>query len=75
MRIKLKKLLPLLVLILAFFFSSNCFAENPSLDSPGKFLNPISDVCWDCLFPIHIAGENTTPEHKDFIKYKDSLCH
>lgn len=75
MRTKLKKLLPLWGLVLAFFFSSNCFGENPSLDSPGKFLNPISDVCWDCLFPIHIAGENTTTKHKDFVKYKDPLCH
>ena len=75
MRTKLKKLLPLWVLVLAFFLSSNCFGENPSLDSTGKFLNPISDVCWDCLFPIHIAGESTTPKHKDFVKYKDPLCH
>jgi conjugal transfer pilus assembly protein TraU len=23
----------------------------------GKFINPISDVCWDCIFPITVAGK------------------
>ena len=22
----------------------------------GSFMNPISDVCWECIFPIKIAG-------------------
>ena len=24
----------------------------------GSFVNPITDVCWDCLFPISIGGTN-----------------
>lgn len=36
----------------------------------GKFVNPITDVCWSCLFPIHIAGMNVTPSYKDFSSYK-----
>lgn len=40
----------------------------------GKILNPISDVCWTCLFPMHLGGVNVTPGHKDFVSYKPSLC-
>ena len=35
----------------------------------GKFVNPITDICWSCLFPIHVSGVNVTPENKDLVKY------
>ena len=42
----------------------------------GNFINPITDVIWGCLFPIHVAGVNATPDHKDFVNYsyKDKFC-
>ncbi len=40
----------------------------------GKVVNPITDVCWDCLFPIHFAGQNITPGKKDFVSYGSPLC-
>ena len=40
----------------------------------GKFINPITDVCWKCLFPIHLGGVNITPGNKDYIPYKPSIC-
>lgn len=55
------------LLILATFLLSSCFAE-------GKFINPITDICWDCLFPIHLGGVNITPNHKDYMDYKLSIC-
>lgn len=70
-----KKFLLLLGFIFSLLAQSKGFGETPSLDPTGKFINPITDVCWDCLFPIHISGENVTPKHKDFVKYKDTLCH
>ena len=27
-----------------------------SSDCPGKIINPITDICWKCVFPIRIAG-------------------
>lgn len=51
-----------------------CFSTK-AFSSDGKIINPITDVCWSCLFPLHIAGENTTPKHKDFIKYREKICH
>lgn len=38
-------------------------------DAGGKFINPITDVCWSCIFPIHVSGVNVTPSHKDQVNY------
>lgn len=40
----------------------------------GKWINPITDVCWDCLFPMTISGVNVTPGEKDLTKYNKALC-
>lgn len=37
-----------------FFFSSFSFASDPICH--GQFVNPITDVCWSCLFPISIGS-------------------
>ena len=58
-----------LFLFFLIFFSAEAFP------SDGKIINPVTDVCWSCLFPLHIAGENTTPKHKDFIKYREKICN
>ncbi len=31
----------------------------------GKFLNPITDVCWKCLFPLSIAGRKVADPYRD----------
>jgi conjugal transfer pilus assembly protein TraU len=31
----------------------------------GKWLNPITDVCWKCLFPLSIAGQKVADPDKD----------
>lgn len=40
----------------------------------GKFINPFTDVCWECVFPITVSGVNTTPGHKDPFKHKKRIC-
>jgi conjugal transfer pilus assembly protein TraU len=40
----------------------------------GKFINPITDVCWECLFPIKVGGVNVTPGYKDQILHKTPIC-
>lgn len=40
----------------------------------GKFFNPITDICWKCIFPIHLSGVNVTPGNKDYIHYSKALC-
>ena len=27
----------------------------------GKFVNPITDVCWSCLFPLSVGGAHIWP--------------
>lgn len=34
-------------------------------------VNPITDICWECLFPIYFSGVNVTPKHKDLAKHKE----
>jgi len=40
----------------------------------GTFVNPFTDVCWECLFPITISGINVTPGTKDLNKYESKFC-
>lgn len=37
-------------------------------------INPITDVCWGCLFPITFGGFNVTPNAKDFSSYSMPVC-
>ncbi len=49
-------------------YSINLFAKDSS------FINPITDVCWEFLFPITISGINVTPDSKDFSKNNSFYC-
>lgn len=40
----------------------------------GTFINPVTDICWECLFPITVSGVNVTPGEKDFTKYNQAIC-
>lgn len=53
--------------VVIFNIDQEVFAE-------GKFINPFTDVCWKCLYPIHVAGKNVTSKHKDFVKYTKTFC-
>ena len=47
-------------------------------DSPGKcngrFVNPVTDVCWSCLFPITICGMRVSPSGEDTSVRKSLIC-
>jgi conjugal transfer pilus assembly protein TraU len=40
----------------------------------GKMMNPFTDVCWECVFPITVSGFNVTPGHKDPVKSRKRIC-
>ncbi len=44
------------------------------LVTPVYALNPITDVCWECLFPITVGSVNVTPGYKDQTLYKTPVC-
>jgi len=55
-------------LILLLLFTLTLTGNGSS--GEGRIFNPITDVCWSCIFPMHLGGANVTPSHKDFITYK-----
>ncbi len=40
-------------------------AVNAKAVCAGKFINPITDICWKCLFPLSIAGYTVANPNKD----------
>ena len=42
--------------------------------SEGTWVNPFTDICWECLFPITVSGINVTPDHQDFTKHRKTVC-
>ena len=44
------------ILVTLVFFISCCFADGQG-KCPGKFINPITDIAWDSMFPIKIGGQ------------------
>lgn len=40
----------------------------------GKFVNPITDICWSCLFPITIGGMRVSASGEDTENPKEILC-
>lgn len=60
-----KKVISVLLFLLCVQFA---YAEE------GKFINPFSDVCWECLFPITVAGVNVTPNKQDQTSYSTRFC-
>lgn len=60
----MKKLLYLCLTVLLFGITFPAEAvEAPVGDSKltcqGKFINPITDICWSCMFPIRLGGKVT----------------
>ncbi|RZL71845.1 MAG: conjugal transfer protein, partial [Sphingomonas sp.] len=52
------KLLRFLTLLLGAFVLSTTLSPRAEAQSKcsGKFVNPITDVCWSCLFPLSVGG-------------------
>jgi conjugal transfer pilus assembly protein TraU len=40
----------------------------------GDMVNPITDICWECVFPITLSGVNVTPNERDFSHYNTLFC-
>lgn len=44
-------------MLLALLLSTQAAANSAaSIECEGRFVNPISDVCWECIFPISIGS-------------------
>lgn len=61
-----------ILLIFILFYACNTGASNCA----GKFVNPITDICWSCIFPIKIGGITVASEDgaEDKTKSPPALC-
>ena len=67
------------ILIMAIFMP---ISSNASLTCNGHFVNPITDVCWECILPISIGtpptgisiGKGSAPKKRDTKNPKSPLC-
>ncbi|NOT67040.1 MAG: TraU family protein [Methylophilaceae bacterium] len=54
-------------LALALFMLFGISAANAATTCVGKFFNPITDVCWSCVFPLKLGGSDMlTMGQEDF---------
>lgn len=44
--------------LFAAFLLMFCELASPAADCPGQFPNLVTDICYDCVFPIRLAGAN-----------------
>ena len=40
----------------------------------GRFVNPATDICWSCLFPITIGGFKVSPSGEDTDNPRQFIC-
>ena len=58
--------------ILIYMF---CFASPAAAVCKGTFVNPLTDVSWECMFPIRLAGVRVSPSAPDPESYISTpLC-
>lgn len=72
------KVIILLLMLLAL--TTRVFADSnvSELTCKGRFVNPISDVCWSCIMPISIGpiniGLGSTPSSRDRANPESPIC-
>ena len=57
--------------LLFLYFLVLCFRLE---SSEGKWINPFTDVCWECVFPITVSGVNVSEGYNDYTKYSRAFC-
>ena len=64
---KNNRLFQTLIILLSMSFSGAVFSASSLLQPcTGKFPNPVTDICWTCLFPIKVGAFTlSTPNQRD----------
>src|SRR3546814_12901400 len=60
----LRKLALMLAAILGLATATPAMADAGPGRCTGSFVNPITDICWSCLFPISIRGLDIWPSSR-----------
>lgn len=64
----------LTTILISFFFFHSSFAKS---NCTGKMINPVTDICWDCIFPISIGDvkmNEKSHERPDTKNPKSPIC-
>lgn len=64
--------------LFAFYLSLISILSTPLSSDGGKFLNPLTDVCWKCVFPLQVAGYDLYKGGEKSLsddKNRKQLCH
>ena len=60
---------------ISIFVSFIIFAQNVFAGCNGKIINPITSVCWSCLFPLSIGSIPVIPgATPDTSNYSSPVC-
>lgn len=59
----------LCVLLMGFVTTNDAFSK-----CVGRFVNPISDICWSCIFPITIGGMRVSASGEDTPNPRQLIC-
>lgn len=51
--------------ILAILFTATFARESLAGVCQGKFANPVTDICWSCMFPMTLGGRQTMDEEQE----------
>lgn len=66
----MKTKLSLLLFVFTLLVSSNCALAKCT----GKFVNPLTDICWDCIFPISIGNVKSGGKNPDTDNPSNPIC-
>lgn len=63
------------LVITLMVFSASLSRESQASACQGKFANPITDICWSCLFPLTLGGTQAVSlEQEDTANPSGFLC-
>lgn len=64
------------IIIFASFILAISISTSQASRCTGKFVNPITDLCWDCIFPISIGSTQmgTDSNRPDTENYPSPIC-
>lgn len=65
----------IIILIMAIFMP---FSVSANITCQGRFVNPITDICWSCILPISIGslsiGKGVAPKKRDTKNPSSPIC-
>lgn len=65
---------PFLKFFILFLIETFINLASTEAKCTGRFVNPLTDICWSCIFPITIAGARVTTAGEDTPNKGAPLC-